>query len=575
MRLSALLLLLVAGAAAAQPRETQPEGATGRTAERAAAVATKHMVAAANPHAAAAGLAILRAGGSAADAAVATALVLNVVEPQSSGLGGGGFLVHFEPAGGVVTTLDGREAAPMAARPDRYLDPQGRPLGFPAAVASGLAVGVPGLPALLAEAHRRFGKLPWPDLAVPAIRLAEAGFEVSPRLHGLLVKLGAERATQAMRAIFFEADGAPKAVGARLVQPELARTLRIFAAEGPAPFYRGAIAREIVAAVAGAADPGDMAAEDLAAYRAVERPPICGTYRAHSVCGMGPPSSGGVAILQMLRFLEPHDLAVMQPPNPMAVHLFAEAGRLAFADRARYLADPDKVRVPLRGLLDAGYLAGRAALIRLDASLGMAPPGDPPWREGRYAPDPAARMTGTTHLSVIDGEGRAVALTASVEQAFGTRLMAAGFLLNNELTDFAFAAERDGVPVANAPGPGKRPRSSMAPTIVRDPEGKLRLVVGSAGGAAIINDVAKVLVGVIDWGLDPQAAIALPNRGSRNGPTEYETGTSLELIRPALEALGHTVRPVQSVSGLHAVAVQDGRLLGGADPRREGVALGD
>lgn len=569
------LLLVAAGAAAAQPREIQPEAATGRGIDRSVAVATRHMVSAANPHAAAAGLAILRAGGSAADAAIATALALNVVEPQSSGLGGGGFLVHFDPAGDSIVTLDGRETAPAKARPDRFLDGQGRPRGFPAAVASGLAVGVPGLPALLEATHHRFGKLPWPDLVAPAIRLAEEGFEVSPRLHGLLVKLGAERTTPAMRAVFFEADGAPRAVGARLVQPDLARTLRIFAAEGAEPFYRGAIARDIVAAVAAAADPGDIAAEDLAAYRAIERPPVCGPYRAHRVCGMGPPSSGGVAILQLLSFLAPHDLATMQPPNPLAVHLFTEAGRLAFADRARYLADPDQVRVPLRGLLDRGYLAGRAALIRLDASLGMAAPGDPPWREGRYAPDATARTTGTTHLSVIDGEGRAVALTASIEQAFGTRLMAAGFLLNNELTDFAFATERDGTPVANAPGPGKRPRSSMAPTIVFDPAGKLRLVVGSAGGAAIINDVAKVIVGVIDWGLDPQAAIALPNRGSRNGPTEYEAGTALELIRPALEALGHTVRPVESVSGLHAIAVQDGRLLGGADPRREGVALGD
>jgi gamma-glutamyltranspeptidase/glutathione hydrolase len=575
MRLLAALLLLVAGAAAAQQREIQPEAATGRGADRPAAVATRHMVAAANPHAAEAGLAILRAGGSAADAAIATALVLNVVEPQSSGLGGGGFLVHFNPQSREVVTLDGREAAPLAARPDRFLDEQGRPRGFTAAVASGLAVGVPGLPALLAEAHSRFGKLPWLELVAPAIRLAEEGFPISPRLHGLLAKLGPERATLAMRAVFFKADGKPKATGTVLVQPELARTLRILAAEGAAPFYRGAIARDIVAAVATAADAGDMTPDDLAAYRVVQRAPVCGRYRAHKVCSMGPPSSGGVAILQLLSFLEPHDLASMQPTAPLAVHLFAEAGRLAFADRARYLADPDKVSVPLRGLLDAGYLAGRAALIRLDASLGMAPPGDPPWREGRYAPDPTARMTGTTHLSVVDGEGRAVALTASIEQAFGTRLMAAGFLLNNELTDFAFVPERDGVSVANAPGPGKRPRSSMAPTIVLDPDGRLRLVVGSAGGAAIINDVAKVLVGVLDWGLDPQAAIALPNRGSRNGPTEYEAGTALELIRPALEALGHTVRPVESVSGLHAIAVQDGRLLGGADPRREGVALGD
>ncbi len=567
-RLSPILLFLLAFPALAQ------EAYTGRGPDRPTAAASRHMISAANPHAAEAGRAVLRAGGSAVDAAIAAALVLAVVEPQASGLGGGGFLVAFDPGRQRITTLDGRETAPAATRPDRFLDAQGKPLPFRTAVRSGRSVGVPGIPALLTEANARFGRRPWSTLVEPAIRLAEKGFEVSPRLHALLAREA--NPSPALRAVFYGPDGTPKRVGEKVVQPALAKTLRLFASERRAPFYSGAIARDIVAAVRNAPDPGDMTAEDLAGYEVVERSALCGPYRQYRVCGMGPPSSGGIAVLQMLAMLESQDMATVEPNSAMGVHLLAEAGRLAFADRARYLADPDKTNVPVRGLLEAGYLSRRSELIRLDASMGVASPGEPSQREGRVAPsDPAVRDTGTTHISVVDESGQAVAMTLSIEQAFGSQLMAAGFLLNNELTDFAALPLTEGEPAANAPGPGKRPRSSMAPTLVFAPNGQIRLVVGSAGGARIIGDVAKTIVAVLDWKLDPQAAIQLPNRGSRNGPTDIEAATALEALRSALEALGHEVQPVAFPSGIHAILREPGRLRGGADPRREGVALGD
>lgn len=569
MRVSlSILLFLLTFPAAAQ------EASTGRAPDRAPAAASRHMISAANPHAAEAGRAVLRAGGSAVDAAVAAALVLAVVEPQASGLGGGGFLIAYDPARQRLTTLDGRETAPAAAKPDRFLDAQGKPLPFRTAVLSGMSVGVPGIPALLTEANARFGRRPWATLVEPAIRLADQGFAMTPRLHGLLAK--ERNPSPALRAAFYQPDGTPKPIGDKVVQPALARTLRLFASERRDPFYKGAIAREIVAAVAKAPAPGDLTMEDLAGYRVIERNALCGPYRQYRVCGMGPPSSGGVAILQMLGMLEAQDMDKIAPNSVEGVHLLAEAGRLAFADRARYLADPDKVSVPVRGLLEAAYINRRAELIRLDASMGMAEPGEPSMREGRLAPsDPAARDTGTTHVSVVDESGQAVAMTLSIEQAFGSQLMAAGFLLNNELTDFAAVPTVNGEAAANAPGPGKRPRSSMAPTIVFAPNGQVRVVVGSAGGARIISDVAKTIVAMLDWKLDPQAAIQLPNRGSRNGPTDIEAGTELEKLKPALEALGHKVEAMEFPSGIHAILREPGRIRGGADTRREGVALGD
>jgi gamma-glutamyltranspeptidase / glutathione hydrolase len=538
--------------------------------------AAKHMVVAAHPLAAAAGRDMLRLGGSAVDAAIAAQLVLTLVEPQSSGIGGGAFLVHWSAAAKEIATYDGRETAPAAAKPDRFLV-AGQPLPFIAASVGGRAVGVPGVVRLLEAAHRDHGKLPWTDLFKPAIEIAENGFAISPRLHRLLTADTAMANFPAARDHFYRADGSAKPAGERLVNPPLAATLRLIAADADA-FYRGPIARDIVAAVTGAPlNPGDISEADLAGYRAVRRPALCGPYRTVTVCSMGPPSSGGVAVLQMLGILGHFDLG--EPgaaPGAASVHLFAEAGRLAYADRNRYLADGDFVKVPLKGLLDPGYLAGRAKLIRLDRSLGVAEAGEPPWREGRaFGADETLEMAGTSHVSVVDGAGNAVAMTTTIEGPFGSRLMVRGFLLNNQLTDFSFRPVADGAPVANAVAPGKRPRSSMAPVLVFDAEGRLRLVAGSPGGGAIINYVAKALVASLDWKLDPQAAAALGHFGSPNGPTELERGTSLENLKPALEALGHAVNPVTSISGLHLIALTGDGLLGGADPRREGVALGD
>jgi gamma-glutamyltranspeptidase/glutathione hydrolase len=576
-RLVVMLCATLLGAAALADERPAPEAAGGARPVAAPAVATRHMIAAANPHAAEAGLAILRAGGSALDAAIAAQLVLNLVEPQSSGIGGGAFLLHWSAAAGAVTSYDGRETAPAAADPGRFLDAAGKPLRFLDAVPGGRSVGVPGLLRMLDLAHRAHGRLPWARLFEPAIALAERGFAVSPRLHALIGRDPFLPRLEPARGYFLRADGSPRAVGETLVNKPFAETLRAIAAGGADAFYRGEIARDIAATVRGAPlNPGDMTETDLAGYRAVERPAVCGPYRRFRVCGMGPPSSGGVAVLQVLGLLQRFDLGRYPPLAPEAVHLVAEAERLAYADRALYLADADFVPVPVKGLLDADYLAARAGLIRLDRTLGTAIAGQPPRRAGmRLSPDAALTGGGTSHVSAADAAGNMVALTTSIESAFGSRLMVRGFLLNNQLTDFSFLPEQDGVAVANRVEPGKRPRSSMAPTLVFDAGGKPVLSIGSPGGSAIINYVVKTLVAHLEWGLDPQAAIALAHFGSRNGPTELEADSATAPLRPALEARGHAVRVIEQTSGLHAIARAGDRLLGGADPRREGVALGD
>ncbi|WP_246849599.1 gamma-glutamyltransferase [Rubellimicrobium arenae] len=552
-----------------------PEAATGRTA-RSQGEASEQMVAAANPLAAQAGLDILRAGGNAVDAAIAVQLVLNLVEPQSSGIGGGAFLLHWDAGRRELSTLDGRETAPAAATPDRFLGPDGEPLDFMAAVVGGRSVGVPGTVRLLEAAHDRWGRLPWQRLFEPAIRLAEEGFRISPRLAGLLAQEEALDDDPRARALFFEADGTPKAAGTLLRNPALAETLRRIANEGADAFYTGAVAEDIVATVTGhPSNPGDMTLADLDGYRVVERDPVCGPYRAYRVCGMGPPSSGAVAIQQILGAIEAVDMAQLGA-GPEAVHWFSEAGRLAFADRARYLGDPDFVSVPLRGLLDDGYIDGRAALIDPARSMGEAEPGNPPFQQGARQAAADGIENGTSHISVVDRDGNAVSMTTTIESGFGSRLMtASGFLLNNELTDFSFSPEEDGVAVANRVEPGKRPRSSMAPTIVFDAFGRLYVVTGSPGGSQIINFVGKTLVGILDWGLDPQEAVDLPNFGSRNGPTELEAGTEAEAWQAPLEAMGHEVSVMEMNSGIQAIVVTPRGLVGGADSRREGVAIGD
>lgn len=566
-----LLIALPAVAQLAPP----PEGATERTV-RALGTATRHMVAAANPLAAEAGREILRAGGSAVDAAIAVQLVLNLVEPQSSGIGGGAFLVHWHQARRELVTLDGRETAPAAATPSRFLLPDGQPMPFPQALVGGRSVGVPGLVRLMADAHGRWGRLPWPRLFGPALRLADNGFEVSPRLAGLLARELPLRADPFARRLYFDAAGAPQPVGHRLRNPAFAETLRSLANGGADAFYAGAIAEDIVGRVTRhPSNPGDMTLADLAAYRVIERPAVCGRYRAFVVCGMGPPSSGGIAVIQMLRVLEPHDLARMGP-GPEAAHWIAEAGRLAFADRNLYVADTDFVPVPVRGLLDERYLAERATLMRPDRSLGVAAAGEPPFRRSdRFAPS-WPTDTGTSHISIVDGDGNAVSMTTTIESGFGSRVMTrSGFLLNNQLTDFNFAPTQDGRDVANRVEPSKRPRSSMAPTIVFDTFGRLYAVVGSPGGSQIISYVVKTLVAILDWRMDPQAAVNLGNFGSRNGPTELERGTEAAAWQAALEARGHRVSVMEMTSGAQAIVVTPRGLEGGADPRREGVAIGD
>ncbi|KAB0269095.1 gamma-glutamyltransferase [Microvirga brassicacearum] len=565
--------LAVSGGALSQTLAPSPEAPTGRTAKPISS-ATRDMVAAANPLAAQAGREILAAGGSAVDAAVAVQLVLNLVEPQSSGIGGGAFMVLWD--GTTMTTLDGREIAPAAAKPERFLGADGKPMKFYDAVIGGRSVGVPGTVRLLETAHKRWGKLPWRQVIEPAATLAENGFTISPRLNGLLTQEKYLQNDPVARAYFYDADGKPKAVGTVLKNPAFAKTLRTLAEKGADGFYSGEIAEDIVASVTGhPTNPGDMTLDDLKAYKVEERPAVCGPYRTFKVCGMGPPSSGQVAVQQILGILQETDMAALKP-GPDAVHWIAEAGRLAYADRALYLADPAFVNVPVKGLTDPGYLKSRAALVDPAKSMGKAKPGEPPFQKTYLWGASEGIEFGTSHMSIVDRNGNAVSMTTTIEDGFGARLMTkSGFLLNNELTDFSFATVEDGKPVANRVEAGKRPRSSMAPTIVLDEGNKLYAVVGSPGGSLIINYVAKTLVGLLDWKLDPQVAADLPNAGSRNGPTELEAGTEAAEWKAGLEAKGHEVKLIDQNSGIHAILVTPAGLVGGADSRREGVAIGN
>jgi gamma-glutamyltranspeptidase/glutathione hydrolase len=501
-------------------------------------------------------------------------LVLGLVEPQSSGIGGGAFLLNWSAAERRLVTWDGRETAPAAATPDQFLGPDGKPLRFMEAVVGGLSVGVPGAMRMLEAAHRTHGRLSWAALFQPAIRLADGGFPMSPRLAASLAGDRALFADRAAAALYYQPDGTPKPVGTPLVNAEYAATLRALADGGADALHTGPIAADIVAAVAGAARPGRMTAADLAGYRPVEREPVCVAYRVWRVCGMGPPGSGGLAIAQVLGMVERHDIAAAGPASPAAWHLLLEASRLAFADRDRFVADPDR-EPPPAGLLDRGYLAARAGLIRPDASLGRAPAGEPPGRRADRAPDASLEIPATSHLVVVDRDGNAVSMTTTIEGPFGAKVMVRGFLLNNELTDFSFVPEADGRPVANRVEPGKRPRSSMSPTMVFDRDGRLVLALGSPGGARIPGYTLKALVAMLDWGLDPQRAVSLPNLLNRNGPTELEQLPGTAPLADALRRLGHEVQPMTAPSGLQAVRVLADGLVGGADPRREGVAVGD
>ncbi len=564
----ALAACLVAMLAAAQDA---PEVASGWEEKRAVS-AQRYMVIAAHPLAANAGMAMLARGGTAIDAAIAVQMMLNLVEPQSSGIGGGGFLLHWAARKQAVAAYDGREAAPLAARPDRFLDASGRPLPFRATRASALAVGVPGTLRMLAAAHRDHGRLPWASLFEPAIRAAERGFPMSHRLHVLLAADERLRRTPAARALYYDADGGARPEGSLIVNRELAETLRLIARHGPDAFYFGAIAEDIVAAVRSHESAGDLSVVDLARYRAIRREAVCAPYREYRVCGMPPPSSGGIGVLQILGILERSAFAAAGPHTVEALHLLAEAGRLAYADRGQYVADPDFVPQPVAGLIDPAYLAGRAKLLG-ERSMGRAAPGRPAGAPALVSA-PENPVHGTTHVSVVDARGNAVSMTTSIEDAFGSRIQVRGFLLNNQLTDFSFLAEVGGMPVANRVEPGKRPRSSMSPTLVFDRDGRLRLAIGSPGGPAIINFVARAIVANLDWGFDIQTAIALPNVGSRNGPTDIEAGSLYVLQADALRARGHEVRLLDQTSGLHGIERSVRGWRGGADPRREGVVRG-
>ena len=577
LRLSLLAALTLGASPPLQAQERPaPEPPSGRSAEE-VVEAQRFMIVTANGHATAAGAGMLRRGGSAVDAMVAAQFVLNLVEPQSSGIGGGAFLLYWDAKSRKLTTFDGRETAPMAAGPDLFLKPDGSPMAFEDAVPGGRSVGVPGTLALLELVHRRFGRVSWADLVEPAAALAEGGFEISPRLAGAIADSSAMLGRfPAARAYFLGADGAPRAAGTMLRNPEFAQTLHAIASEGSAPLYRGRLGDAVVAAVREApSNPGLLAAADLARYRVVEREPVCGEYRIYRVCGMGPPSSGGVAVLQILGLVEHFDMASLGPTVD-GFQALLEGSKLAFADRNLYLADPDYVRVPTRGLLDPGYLTVRAQQIRLDTSVDKAAAGNPPWRQaGILAPDESPGLPGTSQIVVVDGEGNALSMTTTIESGFGSSVMVGGFLLNNELTDFSFAPGDGGRPVANRVEAGKRPRSSMAPTIVFDRGGDPLLLVGSPGGSQIIGFVAQALVGVLDWGLAPQQAVAAGHVLNRNGPTELEAGTEAAALEAALTARGQKVQVKQLNSGLHAIQIAGGRLVSGVDPRREGRAAGE
>ena len=540
--------------------------------------ATRGVVSAADPRAAEAGAEMLRRGGSAADAAIATMLALTVVEPQSSGIGGGGFLLHGG-ADGSIETLDGRETAPAAATPEWFLDDEGRPRPFLEAVLSGLSVGVPGNVRLAAEAHERHGKLDWAELFEPAIALARDGFAISERLHEFLVRARNRAALEAEgQGLFYDELGEPLPVGTVVRNPALAATFARLAKEGPEAFYGGDNATAIAVHVAAETPhPAGMTVADIAGYRVAERDAVCGDYRGYRICGMGPPSSGATTVYAILKQLERFDLGALGPDSPTFWHLFAESQRLAYADRERYLADPDFVSVPVAGLMDPAYLAARGALIDPASTLASVVPGTPQGLALTPPDGDEPAENGTSHFVAIDREGNAISYTSTIEGSFGSGLMVGGYYLNNELTDFSFSPTGpDGQPVANRVEGGKRPRSSMAPTLVYDADGELVLAVGAAGGATIPVQVARALIGVIDFGLPLAEAIALPVLFAPGDALTVEQGSALEAMIPQLQALGHAQVGARSLPlKTNGAQRTPAGWTGAADPRSEGAAIGE
>ena len=551
-----------------------PEIATG-VSSKAMITADRFMITAANPHAAQAGHNVLARGGNAIDAMVATQFILGLVEPQSSGLGGGAFLVYYDAEDDHVTTYDGRESAPMAAKPTLFQDEEGEKLKFWDAVVGGRSVGTPGTVKLMYETHKAHGKLPWPSLVQPAIDLAESGFAVSDRLHQSIAN-DTERLSvhPDTKAYFFDAEGKPHPVGYVLKNQAYAETLKKIAIGGANAFYVGPIALAIVDKVRNAANPGVLSFTDLAHYKVVQRDPVCINYRDYLVCGMGPPSSGALTVGQILGLVQPYDLRELGPTSVDSWRLIGDASRLAFADRGRYMADSDFVPMPTEGLVSPGYLKQRSELLVGEKALDSVSAGEPEWDHSMLlADDESIEFKSTSHFSIVDADGNAVSITTTIENGFGSRLMSGGFLLNNELTDFSFATHNNGVPIANRVEPGKRPRSSMSPTIVLK-EGKPYMIVGSPGGSRIIGYVAQAIIAHLDWGMNVQEAINMPHAVNRFGTFDLEEGTGAEALQGELEAIGYEVNVRSLNSGLHAIVIADGQLMGGADPRREGVVLG-
>ncbi|CAE6921415.1 Gamma-glutamyltranspeptidase [Vibrio sp. B1FLJ16] len=553
-----------------------PEQSTGS--EHKQLVKTKnYMVTAANPIAAQAGTDVIEQGGNAIDAMVAVQLMLGLVEPQSSGIGGGAFLVYWDSDEQKLTTYDGRETAPLVATPQLFQDDKGQPLQFYDAVVGGRSVGTPGTVKLLWDTHQKYGKLKWKKIIEPVIQLAEQGFTISPRLASL-VEGDSERLSRfpATKAYFFNPDGSAKAAGMILKNPQYAQTLSAIAEQGAAVFYQGDIARNIIDTVQNApGNPGVLAQSDFDSYQIKQREPVCTAYQSYEVCGMGPPSSGALTIGQILTISEHYDLKGWGPESTKSWQVIADASRLAFADRGKYMADQDYVPMPTEGLLDTDYLKQRASLISIGKALQEVAAGNPPWSHAMsLGMDDSIELPSTSHFNIVDKQGNVVSMTTTIENAFGSRLMVGGFLLNNELTDFSFSTHQNGIPIANRLEPGKRPRSSMAPTIILK-GGKPYMAIGSPGGSRIIGYVAQTIIAHTQWDLDIQQAINQPRLLNRFGTLDIEQGTDATRLKSELEKTGFTTEVRDLNSGLHAIRITPEGLEGAADPRREGTAIGN
>lgn len=570
----ALSASFVLGVNAKQTREVgEPEAATGYI-EKKAFEADDYMVVAANPYASWAGKNVLEKGGSAIDAAVAVQAMLSLVEPQSSGIGGGAFILYWDNKNKVLHTFDGRETAPTSVNSHWFMKGN-KPMRWIDAVVGGKSVGVPGAVKALEMAQSEFGKLPWSTLFEDTIKTAEDGFKVSPRLAKLVaLDYHPGLKTFPSSSVYFFPAGNPLKEGVTKKNRKLAKTLRGIAEKGSDYLLKGEVAQKIVDAVNSAEiNPGQMTLEDLASYEPIKREPVCGLYHEKRICGMAPPSSGGVNVYQILKMLEDFELSQYAPDSVEFANLYTQASAMSYADREKFIADSDFTNLPFAAMINTAYLERRAEGISVDKKWRRARAGNP-YADANVALGTSMELPNTSHVSIVDKDGNAVSMTTSIEFMFGSGIMVEGFLLNNQLTDFSFSPTKDRFPVPNRVEPGKRPRSAMSPTMVFDKDGNLELVVGSPGGSRIVSYVAQTIIGVVDFGLDIQQAINLPKITNRNDYTALEKGTPIANLAPALNELGHNVKVVDLNSGLHGIQFKSGKLIGGADPRREGIAVG-